>query len=215
MYYKMDVFKSEEKYDCDNFDVHIEWKTSKGSGFSGGKLIRYLSDSKKIKIPDGIETIGKEAFVDGSFGFYNPPLEEVVIPASVKKIEEGAFLGTRIAEIKIAPGASCGIIKNQALFSCDGKTLLWILGNADEPYVVYEGRDEICVYKVPEGVDNIANDFCNNYDALIDVLELPASVIKIGELDQSFCDRFPVIRAPKGSNAIRIAKSRGWEYEEM
>ena len=39
---------------------------------------------KNIRFPDGLETIGKDCFE-------NSGLEEVVLPASVKNVESGAF----------------------------------------------------------------------------------------------------------------------------
>lgn len=215
MIYELRKYRSREDFEQESDSLYIAWETNKGTGTPCGKLINYLSEEEKIKIPEGIEIIGKNAFFNGDLEIFDPPVAEVVIPSSVKKIEAGAFAGTNIEKIRLAPGSTCGTVKNHTLFSGDGKTLLWILGVDDKPYVVEkaDGEEKVnYIYIVPEGVEEIAGDFCS-IDATIDVIEIPASVKKIG--DPEYNNRFPVIRAPKGSNAIRIAKSRGWEYEEM
>ena len=54
------------------------------------KLIRYNGRSKSITIPDGVEIIGYEAFrFDGAKDEH--VLTSIVLPSSVKEIEEGAF----------------------------------------------------------------------------------------------------------------------------
>ena len=52
-----------------------------------GILLRYTGDSKDVVIPDGVMSIGYEAFE------YCSNLESVVIPDSVTSIGVRAFLG--------------------------------------------------------------------------------------------------------------------------
>jgi len=54
------------------------------------KLIRYNGRSRNVTIPDGVEIIGYEAFrFDGAKDEHI--LQSIVVPSSVKEIEEGAF----------------------------------------------------------------------------------------------------------------------------
>ena len=50
----------------------------------GGVLVWDLRDSRHVVVPDGVEKIG-------NYWFWDSGIESVVIPASVKEIEVGAF----------------------------------------------------------------------------------------------------------------------------
>lgn len=168
-----------------------------------GKLIGSLGyNGKFFEIPSGIETIGESVFVKSEWDCFEPTVEKVVIPASVQKIEEGAFTGTWIQKIKIHPDSPAGIVKKDALYTKDGSTLLWIM-DTDE-----EGN-----FTVPEGVTRLGVG-CFGYDG-IGCLTLPASVTEIGiDYDADLFDGME-IKAPRGSFAIEFAKKHGFEYEEV
>ena len=141
-------------------------------------------------------------FVKSEWDCFDPAVEKIVIPASVQKIEEGAFTGTWIQKIKIHPDSPAGIVKKDALYTKDGSTLLWIM-DTDE-----EGN-----FTVPEGVTRLGVG-CFGYDG-IGCLTLPASVTEIGiDYDADLFDGTK-IKAPRGSFAIEFAKKHGLEYEEV
>ena len=216
MVYELSINKTKEGFTEGCWDTYIAWETNRKNAISPcGKLLYYLDDSRKISIPDGIEVIGSQAFFRSDWDVFDLPVTELTIPSSVKKIEEGAFVCTEIEKIRIARGSSCGFIKNNALYSGDGKTLLWILG--EEALKTERSKEnpnrEISVFTVPKGVERIAVGFCGYLN--FDVLQLPESVNSIGNLYADGCEEIPVIRAPKGSEAISIAKNRGYEYEEI
>ena len=90
-----------------------------------GKLLLHVSGKKTAVIPDGIETLGYKFLVPDYWGAWDSVTTTVRIPASVKKIEEGAFSDSYVDKILIDPNSPCGIIKDKGLFTKDGKTLLF------------------------------------------------------------------------------------------
>ena len=217
MIYELRTYTSKKNFEKEESADYIAWETDRKDCASPcGKLLNYLSDKKTVRIPDGIETIGKGAFFRGDFDCFDLPVETLIIPASVKTIEEGAFDFTEINRIKIDPASPCGLIRNHVLYSGDGKTLLWILD--DKAYTLEDSKKEegeaVWVLVVPDGVERIGSDFFGVAEN-IEVLQLPASVKEIGELSDYGWEAYPKIRAPKGSEAIRLAKKRGIEYEEI
>ena len=211
MIFQKFTYKDRKSFDNESWDTYLAWETEDENSVSPcGKLLNYLCDDETIEIPYGVEVIGADAFYRGDWDYMEPPVEKLIIPATVKRIEPGAFTMTFIHEIEIDPASPCGIVKNNVLYSGDGKTLLWVL-DGDAFSVEYSKEDkykEYSVLSVPEGVVRIGN-FCPYRP---DVLQLPASATEI--LFDDWWGDDMLIRAPKGSAAIQIAKERGWEYEE-
>lgn len=170
-----------------------------------GKLISYYSDKDTVVVPDGIEALGYSFLVPYHWGGWGSTVETVRIPASVKTIEEGAFAFSSVQNIEIDPGSPCAIIKENGLYTQDGKTLLWILG---------ENTAEDCVYVVPDGVTRIGIDFLDS--DFIEELVIPSSVTYIGHNEKyDFLYQKLLIKAPKDSYAIEYAKENGIPYEEI
>ena len=89
------------------------WSQPDGPIISGKTFIRYKSYGSYIEeytIPDGIETIGSNAFSD----LYSAT--KIDIPDTVKYISEGAFAYTNITEISIPDGVE--FIGDRAFQSC-------------------------------------------------------------------------------------------------
>ena len=171
-----------------------------------GKLIAYYSNRDTVVIPDGIETLGYSFLVPYFWGGWGSSVDTVRIPASVKTIEEGAFAFTSVSNIEIDPDSPCGIVKENGLYTKDGKTLLWVMG---------ENTAEDCVYVVPEGVTRIGVDFLD-FDFAIDEVVVPSSVTYIGYNEKyRFNYERILIKAPKGAYAIEFAKENGIKFEEL
>lgn len=120
-------------------------------------------------------------------------------------IEEGAFANSWVDHIEIDLDSPCGIIKENGLYTKDGKTLLWILG---------ENTAEDCVYVVPEGVTRIGTCFLPE-DGIAELI-VPNSVIEMGYSEEAeYTYQGLIIKAPKGSFAIEFAKEHGIEFEEL
>ncbi len=207
MIYEMRFYNTVNDWNNEKDEYVIVWKTNerKPSHNKGvcGKLVACLGYSgKTFEIPSGVETIGKSVFVKSEWDCFDPPLEKVVIPYSVNKIEEGAFMGTWIQKIKIHPDSPCGVVKNGALYTKDESTLLWIMET-----------DEECNFTVPEGVKRLGVG-CFGYDG-IGCLTIPASVTEIGIDPDNDLYSDMEIKAPKGSYAIEFAEKHGILYEEI
>ena len=170
-----------------------------------GKLISYFFGEDTVVIPDGIEILGYSFLVPYFWGGWVSSVRIVRIPASVTVIEEGAFANSWVDHIEIDPDSPCGIIKENGLYTKDGKTLLWILG---------ENTAEDCVYVVPEGVTRIGA-CCVPLDS-IEELIIPASVTEMGYGEEDVYAYLSLtIKAPKDSYAIEFAKSHRIKFEEI
>ena len=184
----------------------IVWETDEITDASNfricGKLVSYLGfNEEEFFVPDGITSLGYSVFEKGEWEAFDSPVETIHIPASVHTIEEGAFVGTYITTVNIHPDSPCGIVKDNGLYTKDGKTLLWILECNDD--------DE---YTVPDGVNRIG--FACFADSV--TLILPNSITEIGYNEKyDFLYQYVTIKAPKGSFAIQFAKEHDLEYEEL
>ncbi len=169
-----------------------------------GKLITHVFNDSTVNVPNGIEALGYSFLVPYFWGGWASSADMVHIPASVTTIEEGAFVNTEVSNIIIDPESTCGIIKENGLYTRDGKTLHWILG---------ENTAEDCVYVVPEGVTRIAADF---FSGNIEEVIIPNSVVEMGyDEENSYNYEQLTIKAPMGSYAIKFAKEHEINYEEI
>lgn len=205
MVYEMRVYSSEKKWNEEDDCFVIVWKTNDKKSMLNpkisGKLIACLGNVGKIfQIPDGIETVGAGAFFKSDWDWFYCPIEKLVIPASVTKIEEGAFEFTGIRKIDIRPDSPAGAVENNGLYTKDKSTLLWVLASNAE------GE-----YTVPDGVKRIARCALENEVATV---ILPASVEEIYfNEDESYHYNELTIKAPANSYAIKFAKQHGIAYE--
>ncbi len=207
MIYEMRFYKKKSDWEEEKDLYVIVWETDDKkpmhNGSVRGKLISCLGyRSKTFEVPSGVETIGKSVFTKGEWECFYSDIAKVIIPASVQKIEEGAFVDTFVQKIKIHPDSPCGIVKGDGLYTKDGSTLLWILDT-----------DEECNFIVPDGVTRLGAG-CFGYDDVAS-LTIPSSVVEIG-IDKDF-DYYEgmKIKAPKGSYAVEFAKKRGLDFEEF
>ncbi len=209
MVYEMRCYSSKKMWNEEDDSFVIVWETSDKKPVINpkicGKLLAYLGEvGKTVEIPDGIDTIGAGAFYKSDWDYFDCPIETLVIPASVTKIEEGAFEFTNISKITISPDSPAGIVRNKGLYTKDESTLLWVL----EP--TNDGE-----YTVPDGVTRIgrcAVDAIRGFTTVI----IPSSVEKIyyNENEDYHYDGL-TIKAPAGSYAIKFAKKHGIDYEEL
>ena len=184
----------------------IVWETDEITDASNfricGKLVSYLGFSDtEFSVPDGITSIGFSVFEKGEWEAFGSPIETIHIPASVRTIEEGAFVGTDITDVDLHPDSPCGMVKDGGLYTKDGKTLLWILAyNDDGEYIVPDGVTRI-------GLASFRYDM---------TFVLPSSVTEIG-YDEEYSYLFDevTIKAPEGSYGIQFAKKHGIQYEEI
>ena len=90
-----------------------------------GKLLEYVGSGGDVAIPEGITTIGKEAFYRCS------NLESVTIPTSVKKIEKHAFHGSSLKTVIIPDGVES--IEYSAFCYCENLESVFIPKSITHP----------------------------------------------------------------------------------
>ena len=122
--YKVDVLKDVELLKINGEINSSDWATIKqmsnihaidfekakfnavpNSAFSG------LSSLSTVKLPEGVQTIGANAF-------QNTDLYYITIPASITSIGNEAFYGTRLQYITFAPNSQLTSIGYQAFYQC-------------------------------------------------------------------------------------------------
>ena len=78
----------------------------------GDKLVKYTGTATAVSVPNGVKTIGSDAFAQ------NSALSSVTFPDSLEVIESGAFSGcSEIRRLVIPEG--CKTIKNGAFADCN------------------------------------------------------------------------------------------------
>ena len=208
-------YEDENAFNCEKESIVVAWETEDefidiNNGYGGElKLCLGKFPNDTFVVPNGIESIGAGVFANPIENIFESSIKKLIIPESVKEIKSGAFEYTAINEVEIHPNSSCGVVKDNAIFSKDGKKLIWILKATGGEYVV------------PNGVEVIANVAFDNSMLFennegIETLVVPASVKKI-ELGFE-CDYLytcVTIKAPKGSYAIEFAKENEINYEEI
>ena len=128
----------------------------------GGAAFFELSNLKEAVIPESVTEIGYQAFAFCG-------ISDIVIPASVITIEEGAFTSDNLKSISVNADSKSFTSVDDVLFSKD-KTVL----------VAYPGGKAAESYSIPEGTQKIgimAFEMQSNPESVI----VPASVDYIGE----------------------------------
>lgn len=209
MVYEMRFFSSKSRWHDEDDSFVMVWETGDKKPVLNtkicGKLLACLGNvGKTFEIPDGIDTIGTGAFYKSDWDYFDCPIEKLVIPASVTKIEEGAFEFTNISKVTIHPNSPAGIVKNKGIYTNDESTLLWALeATKDGEYIIPDGVTRIgrCAVDANRGFTTVV---------------IPSSVEKIyyNENEDYHYDGL-TIKAPAGSYAIKFAKKHGINYKEI
>ena len=219
MIYEMHYYENKSAWEDEDEKYVMIWenkdKTPSANCTIAGKLIKCIGyPKKKFEIPDGIETIGKEVFVNTNWDIFNTEIKEVVIPKNVEKIEEGAFNWTRIDKIVVHPDCPCAIVKDGGLYTKEGDTLLWAFKtNKNKEFVVPEGVKRIGLYALEN--PRVLGEFQEPDGPFITTAVMPTSVEEIAFDDDGLSYDCVVIKAPKGSYAIKFAKKHQIRYIEL
>lgn len=107
---------------------------------------------EKADFPENLEHIG-------SYAFSNCPLKEILIPASLRSLERGAFRNTEITEITIPE--TLEHISDEAFAGCKGLTEVTIPEGVKEMgYSVFSRCENLEKITLPESLTAIGNNIC-------------------------------------------------------
>ena len=196
-----------------------------------GVLYDYFGNDRAAVIPDGVVRIQKGAFhhhserklylpVRGvSFGadsgIYkdSSKLERVVIPDSVRWIEEGAFLGCKgIKAVIMAEGVA--IMGESAFAGCSALLEISIPGSVksigERAFSDCTGLETIVISEGVEKLEKEAFFGCSN----LKTVDLPASIAAF-ESNALPNDHVFTVRTVKDSHAMKYAKRRKLKVELM
>lgn len=196
-----------------------------------GHLIRYLKrnaiEMGSLRIPDGVTSLGADLFYDDEvIGFESFLPQKLIIPVSVKKIDENAF-SYGAWDLKMENGCTALKYDGYWLLTPDGRTLMGIdqekyldaLTNALQIFrETGKPCPEIGILQIPAGVRNVqANvSFPDFYEKVLFRIVFPESVETISETAFWFSkdeQRIEKVIAPKGSPAVKWAKKRKLKLE--
>ena len=192
-----------------------------------GHLIRYLKrnaiEAGSLRIPDGVTSLGADLFYDDEvIGFESFLPQKVIIPASVKKIDENAF-SWGAWDLKAENG--CTALKYDGywlLTPDDGRTLM---GIDQEKYLdaltnalrVFRETGKPCpemgILRIPDGVRTVQPNVSlpDFYEKVRFQIVFPESVETVSETafySPKGEKRIEKVIAPKGSPAVKWAKKR-------
>lgn len=117
-----------------------------------GDCLSLIDEDGKLTIPSTIEgknvvSISAQAFKNNYAGKQLPCIDTVVIPASVKQIEEGAFSGTTIKQFSVSEGNVDYSAINGHLFNKNGTRIIqYAIGNENQSYTLPDSVLEIGSY---------------------------------------------------------------------
>lgn len=143
------------------------------------KLISYFGKEAFVTIPDGVEIIGSNAFVE------NEDLKEIELPESLRSIEDAAFkYCLKLRQITLPKNVRT--IGEQCFYGCESLEGLEIRGEVE---VISKEAFKGCKIKkllLPESIVEI-DDNAFNSNKHLDSILLPANVRRIGNSCFAFC----------------------------
>lgn len=194
MYY--DLFVGTDKFN--NELKHFVWEsdncTAETSGICGA-IVTYYDNTKNVwNIPEGVKELQGYCFYE--FDAPHPHkviATEITLPKSLSSIGHDAFHLCRLRKITVSPENEHFIVKNNGLYSADGKKLIYIFYSEEKTlYEILDGTEEIDSGALYYGRP----------------LKIPASVKRIldDEYEADGWDEIPYIITEKGSYAETLAK---------
>lgn len=148
-------------------------RSMRGGIFSGRQI-------KSVTLPNTLTEISNSAFRD-------TPIKEIVIPASVKKLQGSAFLGCRNLTKVVFEGDSIDEIGG-CFQNCTALTSIVLPRRIKETisYDMFNGCSSLTDVKLPENLKEIPKSMFEGCIKLKSI-DIPASVVKVGSCAFSYC----------------------------
>ena len=168
----------------------------------GGNAFEHCSSLKSVKIPDSVKSIGNEAF------YWCTSLESIDIPSSVKSIGNEAFYWcTSLTSIKIPSNVES--IGDSAFSYCKSLKHIKIPSSVESiGYGAFIGCTSLESIVLPSGLDSISHHAFYCCTSLKSI-EVPTSVKSIGEYAFSNCTSLKSIEVLSGVTRIN---NHAFEY---
>lgn len=155
---------------------------------------------RHIELPEGLRSIGKEAFASSDDSHYT--CDPLVIGRKVKDIAEGAFNNFYTTGFEVNVKNSSFSSKDGCLLDGDGETLV----------TVPQGWQGIL--KVSEGVNKIGKYAVYDCSGMTDIYIGPEVTYIHPQAIYTYNAAGPVIHGVSGSEAEKFAVSRGYTWKE-
>ncbi len=111
-------------------------------------------DLYELEIPNGVERIGEEAFYAFGYRYdYLSNLKKITIPDSVKEIEQFAFFGCKLEEIIFSPQSQLEVIDNSAFGECKSLTKITFPPNLKELKAVFSNCTSLTEVTLPSSLE--------------------------------------------------------------
>ena len=158
-------------------------------------LVKYKGNDSIVKIPDGITTIGHEAFEDCK------SLTSITIPNSVTSIGDDAFSDcTSLKSVTIPKSVTS--IGDGTFYGCKSLTSLIIPNSVTSiGWGAFEGCTSLASVTIPNSVTSIGKSAFDNCYSLKSVT-IPESVTTIGDYAFDCCINLNSITIPSGVTSI-------------
>lgn len=165
-----------------------------------------LGDGASFTIPSSVETILPCAF------WWNSGITEMIIPANVKEICEGAFACmNRLEMFSLGENQDSFVVQNDGLYSTDGtillaypnaaKTVTFAPGIVSIGNYAMTGMNKISSLTVPEGVTSIG-DYAFYLCKALESISLPSTLTTLGTHVMDQCSVLTSLELPAGVTAI-------------
>ena len=165
-----------------------------------GESYNLVYGFRHIELPEGLRSIGKEAFASSDDSHYT--CDPLVIGRRLTDIAEGTFNGFYTTGFEVNA-------KNSSFSSKDGCLLD---GNGETLITVPQGWQGML--KVPEGVNKIGKYAIYNCSGITDIYIGPEVTYIHPQAIYVYDAEVPVIHGVSGSEAEQFAVSRGYTWKE-
>ena len=143
------------------------------------KLISYFGKESKVIIPNGVEVIGENAFVE------NKNLKHIEFPDSLSTIEDAAFMYClNLKQISLPKNVRQ--IGRQCFYGCESLEIILNLGNVEKICKESFCGCDLRNLFLPESLIEI-DDNAFNSNRNLEVVSLPTHVKRIGNSSFAFC----------------------------